>query len=250
MSILHNRSPGIYRQNQCILCQDKSIETISHLAKCTKLHHQWELAEIQISTEIKKWVIKEFKDNDESIDLNLLMTVLFPKFSGLKKQEKIDIQRYNRWKGFLNSSCKTVIMEAFSLSETKTTKLLTKFLCISWIAIHDLVWKSRCEKVIEWEHSRDITSQKKAKSYIGRKKEDRKNILLENSSMSNNFSTSNNSFTSIKKRDQKIKDKESKDEWKQHIADKVKMNTLSKLKSNVVQHWSQWKKKFTWKGNT
>ena len=25
---------------------------------------------------------------------------------------------------------------------------------------------------------------------------------------------------------------------------------MAKIKTNVVSHWSQWRKKFTWKGNT
>ena len=92
-----------------------------------------------MSNEFVKFIEREFKDEENLVDINILLTILFPKFQGFKKIDNIQLQRYNRWKGFLNNSCKITIMQAFSLSETRTLKILTNFLCINWKAIHDLV---------------------------------------------------------------------------------------------------------------
>src|ERR1700722_16215093 len=117
-----------------------------------------------MSNEFVKFIKREFKDEENLIDINILLTILFPKFQGLKKIDNIQSQRYNRWKGFLNSSSKITIMQAFSLSESRTLKILTNFFCINWKAIHDIVWKERCEMVIDKEQKLGITVQIKRNS--------------------------------------------------------------------------------------
>ena len=102
-----------------------------------------------ISNEFRKFLNKELKDEDGFIEVDLFDNILFPKFSGPKRTENINTQRLNRWKGFLDISCKNTIMQAFSFSESKTLKILTNFLCINWKAVHDHIWKSRCEHIIE-----------------------------------------------------------------------------------------------------
>jgi len=56
------------------------------------------------------------------------------------------------------------MMQAFSLSESRTLKILTNFFCINWKAIHDIIWKDRCEMVIDKEQKLGITAQLKRNS--------------------------------------------------------------------------------------
>src|SRR3984957_20482560 len=161
LSILNKRSPDIYKHNTCILCNSRCEETIAHLSECSYLQLKWEQTELQISREFRKFLEKELKDEEEFIEVALFDNILFPKFSGNKRITNIHNQRLNRWKGFLDITCKNTIMQAFSLSKSKTLKILTNFLCINWKAIHDHIWKTRCEHIIEWERIKGISSKEK-----------------------------------------------------------------------------------------
>src|ERR1700722_9653315 len=79
INILNTRKPNLYTSNQCILCNNKCVETMSHLVSCNSLQKQWEQVEIDVSIEFTKFLEKELKDKEEFIEIDLFNTILFPK---------------------------------------------------------------------------------------------------------------------------------------------------------------------------
>ena len=101
MSILNTRKLNIYKNCFCILYSKRCTKNMQHLIRCFKLMTQWEQAELQTSIELDKFIKKKFKDNANVIvDLDIIKTILFPKFNRNRKTLKISMQRYNRWKVF------------------------------------------------------------------------------------------------------------------------------------------------------
>ena len=149
-------------------------------------------------------------------------------------------------------------MQAFSLSESKTLKILTNFLCINWKIVHDHIWKKRCDLVIEWEKSKGISIEQKRTSskstssqlFLKKNSQSKRSSNKNNGKNDTNNNTNtpiNSSYGNTTKNQDNIKNKIL---LAQQIETQVKKNTLSKIRTNMVQHWSQWRKKLTWKGNT
>jgi hypothetical protein len=146
MSVLHQRYPKIYTEDQCITCRSE-IETQDHLAKCTLLQKVWEDNEVEVFKEAledkkldwgpeqkRKWETIWAGNSDENRKKRrkLLLQGLVP----VMKQEESP----------------TEIKEKNEIFERMNDKFMEK------------IWKPRCEAVTEWEKERNIKKVRKRKA--------------------------------------------------------------------------------------
>ena len=157
---LNRRRLDIYTTTECQLCQDKVKETQAHLASCKGQKSLWK--RIQKVTIATAW--KGLKEEEK---IRIPPYVLYIALFGEGEANEIEM-REALIKGLIPK--KTLDR----LSQLLNTKSRQQFINVvvrtAWDTFYEQVWRIRCEKIIEWEKEREVTSKTKKK--IDNKKRD------------------------------------------------------------------------------
>src|SRR6185436_1549185 len=150
---LNRRRPDIYTTTECQLCQDKVKETQAHLASCKGQKSLWK--RIQKVTIATAW--KGLKEEEK---IRIPPYVLYITLFGEGEANEIEM-REALIKGLIPK--KTLDR----LSQLLNTKSRQQFINVvvrtAWDTFYEQVWRIRCEKIIEWEKEREVTSKTKKK---------------------------------------------------------------------------------------
>jgi ribonuclease HI len=149
---LQKRRPDLYKSSNCILCQESVIETLQHLASCTRLNTIWVEAE-KLATETLQAKLAD--ENSLPFEKNEVEVLFF----GSTLQERIK-RREEVIKGLTPRTVISRIQESTG-SERIARDSCEEALNILWNFFYEMIWKTRCEKVIKWEEEIGISRQRK-----------------------------------------------------------------------------------------
>src|ERR1043165_619794 len=161
---LNKRRPEVYTTVDCQMCQDGEKETQAHLASCSGQKSLWK--RIQKVTTATAW--NELKEKDKiRIPPQVLHKVLF----GETEAEEIT-NRKALMKGLITLKVKKEIERL--LTKQATQKCIDIVTRTVWNTFYDQVWRTRCERIQEWEKRINITSKMKKGVRTSEKLEKRK----------------------------------------------------------------------------
>ena len=164
---LTKRRPDLYKDNSYKVCKKNTEETQAHLACCKAQEVQWLEIE-QVATETVQTLIEEAKRKEKSCTENLRKCIF-----GEDQKE-----REERREGFIKGLYKVIVAEdlqVMGLSKKEADQTLDTVVYIVWNCFHEVIWRWRCEKVIEWEQEEGIVKEQKIKKKLSMRKEKKNN---------------------------------------------------------------------------
>ena len=164
---LTKRRPDLYKDNSCKVCKKNTEETQAHLACCEAQEIRWLEIE-QVATETVQTLIEEAKRKEKSCTENLRKCI----FGDDQKE------REKRREGFIKGLYKVIVAEdlqVMGLSKKEADQTLDIVVYIVWNCFHEVIWRWRCEKVIEWEQEEGIVKEQKIKKKLSMRKEKKNN---------------------------------------------------------------------------
>ena len=123
------------------MCKKNTEETQAHLACCEAQEIRWLEIE-QVVTETVQTLIEEAKRKEKSHTKNLQKCIF-------RKDQK---EREKRREYFIKDLYKVIVAEdlqVMGLSKKEADQTLDTVVYIVWNCFHEVIWRWRCEKVIE-----------------------------------------------------------------------------------------------------
>ena len=153
LDFLKIRNHQLYANRPCVHC-NTSLESLDHLLLCDTLRTEWERVEWITTTQL---VIKlRLESNDlDSLTCSLQNAI----FSPIEPYHPTRRSHYFLIRGILPEHLINRINDIAHF--TPASKPLKTLLPILWQTFREVIWKPRCDQLIQWEREHNITTMMK-----------------------------------------------------------------------------------------
>ena len=174
LEVMKKRRYDIYRDIACLFCHQEN-ETIEHLIECQKLQSDWDIILQETIHETLNFINmfnnKKNKNHLKSYEYLKLKQFIQNFFTDYSRDNGLHTKNqyiYESLRGFFRQSSYDHIKRLLNKSSKGALSIAERLLTSIKIAFYNRIWKSRCNKVKEWEKQNGITKMSFKKQPIKR----------------------------------------------------------------------------------
>ena len=172
--------PQLYQHLYCPACSDDRVETVVHLLTCSAYCSLWEQLFHALNLNLQTFLLKTFADHtnrDAHVDIILRTILGTSSFS----DSFLDIKTYGI-EMKLRSSLIKKLVDSDLCSHSTATKIATIVLWEFVKLFKTIIWRSRCDRMIQWEHTANITTMDKRSKPRHSRNNQRSHVIYHDSS--------------------------------------------------------------------